>query len=1397
MTPTNDPPVGTPLLQFQIVANTSLTQVAPGVLLNATDVDGDDIDVDLLTPPGNGSLELDPDTGEFTYVPDVNFVGTDTFTYRVTDSVSFNTGGAYAVEITVTAAPPPPAPPPPGQVEFDFNLARTPLEEAVGAEANVLVVMDDSGSMDWTMMNPQPDGRFELTFNGTSTGYSYLYTLSTNTYSSTSGSGRTLPSQEAIDADPDFAGNAFGVWRARTARYNTIYYDPAVRYAPWVGLDPNGDEYGDVSPTQAPLDVTQFDPGNPATFIDLTQPVTYVSDNVPTADAQEQCIDFGFFIFCFPGTGKDLTVSNYYIPRYYTSTDADPLVFDSQHTLVEIRDADSDGDGNPATNPTIFQGGLDRIDCAVDDNDPLTCTLDQELQNFANWFSYYRSREYVAKASLGSVVSESFNLRIGYATLNNPNAREPIASMNASFRTGEKRELLDQVYEIASSGGTPLRDALNKAGRHFECKSGDSFGSTSNSSPGDPGCPVFAAPEGQCQNNFALLFTDGFWNGGGPSEDRDGPGNGNTAFDGGVFADDRGGTLADVAMHYYERDLHASLADAVATNERDLLYAPVGSFGPDDETMHQHMKTYTIGFGVDGLLTDDDIPTSFDDPLPPGFDWGDPFTSVLAKIDDLRHAALNGRGLYLAGNNSTLLGEAFRGAFSDFTRGSTSVSAVSLNSNELDTDTVRFRASFNLKLKTGEISAFLLDANGDAIEPPIWLASAQLDAIPPSSRVLITSSNDATTGIDTGIPFRFGTTPGVDGLDANQLAVLAEDEIDYIRGDRSNERPTGALRERPDSNGLLGDFVHSDPIFVGVPAALERDQAPFPTDDLYSDFVAAQANRQPVLYAGANDGILHAFNAETGDELLGYIPNKLIDIRERFRNELSQVTSPTYGHEYFVDLTPAISDVYMFPRKNALMKSWNTVLLGGFEGGGKGYFLLNVTDPASFSEANADDIVLWEFTDEDDTDPSGGTRVDLEGNPVKDLGYSFSEATLQMSNVVASDGQQEWIAVFGNGYNSTEGVAKLFVLFLDRGLDGWDPGDFVKLDTGFGVQAPPHPDAGLPNGLGTPALVDEDGNGTVDLAYAGDLLGNLFRFDISDPNPANWTVTRLFTATYTDPVTGDEIPQAITQKPLVRKHPTEDNGFLVVFGTGSYITEDDGVDTDIQSVYGIWDRLIEGAVPDTAVADAKQTKLVQQTMTKAVVNIGGVERTVRLLTSNPVDYSVQAGVDRKFGYYFNLDVVRPLTKADGTPNDDVSGNPPPDPQFPGERAIRRFILRNDFVTTSTVIPRSANSCLRAPPGAIINFDLAGGGDPNAPVLDLDNDFIVDDNDIVMVDGVQYAGAGLEFGVNDLDGTLVDLTILGDAGSDILFVSGGEDTTGIRITRTVDSKTGRLTWRELD
>jgi type IV pilus assembly protein PilY1 len=309
--------------------------------------------------------------------------------------------------------------------------------------------------------------------------------------------------------------------------------------------------------------------------------------------------------------------------------------------------------------------------------------------------------------------------------------------------------------------------------------------------------------------------------------------------------------------------------------------------------------------------------------------------------------------------------------------------------------------------------------------------------------------------------------------------------------------------------------------------------------------------------------MLHAFDAGsssadpgTGRELLAYVPNKIIDGTARFANRLDQLTSVLYSHRFFVDLTPTIEDVYMRPRASASSRSWTSLLVGGLGGGGKGYYALDVTNPAVFTAVGAPGTVLWEFTDDDDTYPvdasgdpltdgDGNLLTDMLGQPAKDLGYAFSQARIAMSNAENGAGGKEWIATFGNGYNSSAGIAKLFVLFVERGLDGWGAGDFVKLSTGEGARQAPDVLAGRPNGLGEPALIDVDLNGTVDRAYAGDLFGNLYRFDLAATNPRDWTVTKLFQATYDGTLA---TRQPITKRPYVVKHPTE-SGFMVVTGT--------------------------------------------------------------------------------------------------------------------------------------------------------------------------------------------------------------------------------------------------------
>jgi type IV pilus assembly protein PilY1 len=618
--------------------------------------------------------------------------------------------------------------------------------------------------------------------------------------------------------------------------------------------------------------------------------------------------------------------------------------------------------------------------------------------------------------------------------------------------------------------------------------------------------------------------------------------------------------------------------------------------------------------------------------------------------------------------------------------------------------------------------------------------------------------------------------------------------------------------------GRLGDIVHSSPLFVGPPVQIDRSTEPYPQgDDAYSSFKVSHTNRSGVVYVAANDGMLHGFQADcnkepsdsppcaaAGEELFGYLPNNLI--LGGYSRNITGLLDPAYSHKFFVDLTPSVNDVFIDTGGSPGGRQWTTMLMGGHGAGGKAYFALDVTDPDLLTESNADKVVLWEFTDEDDSYPtvdgfpvttSNGDQREDRGSPskpVKDLGYAFSIPTIAMSNVKVLDasGENEWIAIFGNGYNSTAGIAKLFVLFVGRGVDGdwchpdkiYNEGlingslptgcvtgeqDFLKLDTTYGAlpevrdQDNNYVSGGLPNGLGTPRGIDIDGNGTLDYAYAGDTQGNFFRFDLSSSVYAEWNVTRIFKAAYAG------VDQPITTRPIVTRHPTEPDGFIVIFSSGSYVSISDGYNTDVQSIYGIWDRLIENDFTNLA-------EMVRQNYTNVNSSTFG---SVRTLSNHSVDYSAATPENPdggKKGWFNHLDL--PAAESVGS-----------EAEFPGERAIRNIQLRGGFVFVNSVIPRSDQSCVDISGGFPLSFCPGTGGTDcfgDQGVFDLNNDgkFDVDDE----VGGDVVAGGPM------FESVPADSVFIGD--KRITQLSNKE--ISIMSTNTGSGRyTGRLSWKQLD
>lgn len=500
------------------------------------------------------------------------------------------------------------------------------------------------------------------------------------------------------------------------------------------------------------------------------------------------------------------------------------------------------------------------------------------------------------------------------------------------------------------------------------------------------------------------------------------------------------------------------------------------------------------------------------------------------------------------------LNSTFNTIFSDILAKTGSAAAVATNTANLQIDNYIFQAKFQTADWSGQLVSLRLNtSSGSVVLTEKWDAAPKLDAMAPASRVILTK------GAADGVSFEWANltsgspTSQQTLLNTNNLSVndgLGSARLDYLRGEATNEGTSpGQFRARNAStvNGsVLGDIVNSGPLYVGAPKAGYSD-VDYPG---YAAFRVRYLSRKPVVYVGANDGMLHGFDAQLdssgnpvstgGNEVIAYVPSQMF-------GSLSQLTAQTYNqnHRYMVDGTPMSADVYLPSLTGSSVDKWRTVLIGNMNSGGKGYFALDITNPnlpslsaPTFSAGNAADLLLWEFTDADDTDM--GYAYNL---PPQDSGNSQAKQIVKLQN-------GSWAAVVGNGYNSTNGKAVLYLLNIEKGIDGsWvTSGDYFKVVA----------DGGPNNGLSTPVPYDSDGDGMVDVAYAGDLLGNMWRFDISTPSTP--VASLLFNSGTTKP---------ITMPPAVFSHPS--GGNMVLFGTGKYLELTDNATTATQTIYGVRD----------------------------------------------------------------------------------------------------------------------------------------------------------------------------------------------------------------------------------
>ncbi|MBW2252391.1 MAG: hypothetical protein JRF60_17665, partial [Deltaproteobacteria bacterium] len=335
-------------------------------------------------------------------------------------------------------------------------------------------------------------------------------------------------------------------------------------------------------------------------------------------------------------------------------------------------------------------------------------TYAQERQNFANWYSFYRRRELTAKAAVGRVIDDMSGVNIGIHAINHDVVQGvlPVKADVGGTIIDDSDTLLSLLYTINSSGYTPLRRGLEAIGRYFDADDGQT-GGIGNS-------PYSSSAGGACQQTFAIVMTDGYYNGGNPygtiGTGDNADGDNDTIFDGGAFGDSNSNTLADIAMHYYERDLSSSLDDLV----------PIGG---GDTARHQHMVTYTVSFGVSGSI----VPSAWPDCPNNCPVWQNPTTNQY-KIDDMYHAAVNGRGEYLSAENPQTLVDALNALQQAIEERIGSGASVAVNSQQLSTNTVLFQGLYDTNGWTGDIKAYEVDPNtGVLATTSKWSAHDQLE----------------------------------------------------------------------------------------------------------------------------------------------------------------------------------------------------------------------------------------------------------------------------------------------------------------------------------------------------------------------------------------------------------------------------------------------------------------------------------------------------------------------------------------------------------------------------------------------------------------------------------------------------------------------------------------------
>ncbi|TFW17866.1 hypothetical protein E4L96_13780 [Massilia arenosa] len=892
-----------------------------------------------------------------------------------------------------------------------------------------------------------------------------------------------------------------------------------------------------------------------------------------------------------------------------------------------------------------------RTDCA----NASVCTYEEEMTNFANWYAYYKTRNQMMKTAVGLAFRPlDGNYRVGIVNLSDGGLLSPPASsfkVPKDFTGTNRSNWYSWLYAMDTGGGTPLRPALDNVGKMYKNIAPFNYAA---------GSEVVAYP---CQQNFTFVTTDGYWNGGDVLDGTDSHGdplptnisqNIDKAANPALFCTLESGcvdpasqterSLADIALYWYNGGSNtpgASLREGLEDRSSAVGAVPAG---PGENT-RLHMNTYTLGLGVDGVMN---YEPNYDTAPKPGGDfsnlinrvasgcpwnnngpyvWPDPdFSStdanlgVPSRVDDLWHAAINGHGKYFSAADPTDVVAGLNAALNNIKikQGAAAAAATSTpNISQQDNDI--FSDTFTTVKWYGELTDKKIDTvTGIVGDSVLWSTTTTLGtkvAAATDSRVI--KMRNASGGGLKDFSYDAMSTLEKSWFDNkctlwSQCTILTPTEktsansganlVNWLRGQQqyANDRVFRAYTTTSTENGdtipiVLGDIASAKPAYL-------REPRKGYTTAGYSQFKVDKASRAATVFTAANDGMLHAFRASDGVELWAYVPR--ITMRKLYAQ-----ANTSYGtnHQFTVDGSPELGDV-------KIDGVWKTVLVAGLNAGGRGYYALDVTDPAN-------PVSLWEIC----ADPAVCASADER---YKDIGLSFGNPQFGLWKDGA--GVEHWVVMFASGYNNVPGV---------DGVSYGDGGAYlyvVDVKTGAILDrlAAGSASTTTPPGLAkiTAITANPNTDPLITFVYGGDNQGRMWRFDFTR-QPT--TVTKMGDAGSAQPITTrPEVTQCqVDYKDADGNVTSSVAQKVVLFGTGRLLDVPDVANTDVQSVYALKDT-------DTTITGWRASStMVEQTLTPTVT--AGVSGPPWKISNNPVDLSTKAGwfvdLDQNTGERVNLD----------------------------------------------------------------------------------------------------------------------------------------------------------------